>query len=90
MSKSGYIKKEHGDRALTSDFIRRACEVFGASPEAVIGELPGGAFIQETDQNKLASLILLASERLGTFPESEAHNLVLALILAARRPPASR
>ncbi len=41
LSKSGYIKKEHSERALKDDFIRRACEVFGVSPEHILGG-PGG------------------------------------------------
>jgi transcriptional regulator with XRE-family HTH domain len=87
LTKSGYTKIERGERGLKSDFIRRACEVFGASPEAVIGDLGAdGMFIQEIDQEKLATLILLAKERLGSLPEAEARNLILALISASRRP----
>jgi transcriptional regulator with XRE-family HTH domain len=86
LSKSGYIKKEHSERALKDDFIRRACEVFGVPPEQILG-VPGGiSFSQDVDPSRLASLILLARERLGVLPEPEARNLILALISASRRP----
>ena len=87
VSKSGYTKKERNERRLTSDFIRRACEAFGVSAEEIIGEAGGVALNEQIDPNKLALLITLARERLGALPETEAKNLILALISASRRPP---
>jgi transcriptional regulator with XRE-family HTH domain len=82
---SGYGKKERGSRGLKADFIRRACEVFGVKPEAILRETPGVSFTQDIDPNKLATLIILARERLGSLPEAEAKQLILALISASRR-----
>lgn len=83
---SGYGKKERGSRGLKTDFIRRACEVFGVKPEAIIRETVGVSFSQDIDPSKLASLVVLARERLGSLPEPEAKQLILALISASRRP----
>ena len=83
---SGYGKKERGARGLKDDFIRRACEVFGVKPEAIIRETAGVSFTQDIDPSKLATLIILARERLGSLPEEEAKQLILALISASRRP----
>jgi transcriptional regulator with XRE-family HTH domain len=86
LSLSGYGKKERGSRGLKGDFIRRACEVFGVEPEAIIRETKGLSFTQDIDPGKLATLIILARERLGSLPEPEAKQLILALISASRRP----
>ena len=83
---SGYGKKERGARGLKDDFIRRACEVFGVRPEAIIRDAAGASFTQDIDPGKLATLVILARERLGTLPEGEARQLLLALISASRRP----
>jgi transcriptional regulator with XRE-family HTH domain len=88
LSLSGYGKKERGARGLKGDFIRRACEVFGVEPEAIIRETKGLSFTQDIDPGKLATLIILARERLGSLPEAEAKQLILALISASRRPQA--
>jgi transcriptional regulator with XRE-family HTH domain len=86
LSLSGYGKKERGARGLKGDFIRRACEVFGVEPEAIIRETKALSFTQDIDPGKLATLITLARERLGSLPEPEAKQLILALISASRRP----
>jgi transcriptional regulator with XRE-family HTH domain len=86
LSLSGYGKKERGSRGLKGDFIRRACEVFGVKPEAIMRETEGIAFSQDIDPGKLAQLVILARERLGSLPEAEAKQLILALISASRRP----
>ena len=83
---SGYGKKERGARGVKGDFIRRACEVFGVKPEAIIRETKALSFTQDIDPGRLASLIILARERLGSLPEAEARQLLLALISASRRP----
>ena len=83
---SGYGKKERGSRGLKDDFIRRACEVFGVKPEAIMRETAGTSFTQDIDPGKLATLVILARERLGSLPEAEARQLLLALISASRRP----
>ena len=87
ISRSGYVKIERSERRLTAELIRRACELFGVSAEELIGEAGGVALNEQIDPNKLASLITLARERLGSLPEIEAKNLILALISASRRPP---
>jgi transcriptional regulator with XRE-family HTH domain len=86
LSLSGYGKKERGSRGLKGDFIRRACEVFGVTPEAIMRETAVVSFAQDIDPGKLATLIILARERLGSLPEAEAKQLLLALISASRRP----
>jgi transcriptional regulator with XRE-family HTH domain len=88
LSLSGYGKKERGSRGLKNDFIRRACEVFGVTPQAIMRETAGVSFSQDIDPHKLATLIILARERLGSLPEEEAKQLILALISASRRPQA--
>ena len=87
LSRSGYIKKERSERGLKDDFIRRACELFGVSPEEIMGGAGGTTFTQDIDPSKLADLIALARERLGSLPAEEARALILALISASRRPP---
>jgi transcriptional regulator with XRE-family HTH domain len=86
LSLSGYGKKERGARGLKGDFIRRACEVFGVEPEAIIRETKTFSFSQDIDPGRLAQLVILARERLGSLPEAEAKQLILALISASRRP----
>jgi transcriptional regulator with XRE-family HTH domain len=87
LSLSGYGKKERGARGLKGDFIRRACEVFGVEPEAIIRETKSLSFTQDIDPGKLAQLVILARERLASLPEAEAKQLILALISASRRQP---
>ena len=87
LSKSGYVKIERGERRLTADLLRRACELFGVSPEGLIGEGGGVALNEQIDPAKLMRMIIEARERLGVIPEIEAKNLILALISASRRPP---
>jgi transcriptional regulator with XRE-family HTH domain len=91
LSPGGYIKKEQGSRKLNEEFIRKACAVFGVKPEEIISEInltqahsfgPQG----EIDQEKLASFVAQAKDRLSSLSELEAKNLVLALISASRRP----
>src|ERR1700722_19450223 len=41
---SGYGKKERGDRGLKAEFIRRASEVFGVDPKAIMRETVGISF----------------------------------------------
>ena len=47
LTKSGYTKKERNERGLTSDFIRKACEIFGVSPEDIMGT-PGRYISQDS------------------------------------------
>lgn len=94
LTKSGYVKKEHGERGLDADFIRRACEVFGVNPDEIILELSSlpdqiSAPLGEIDPEKLSSFVAQAKDRLASLTEIEAKNLVLALISAARTPPGS-
>lgn len=91
LSKGGYIKKEHGDRKLSDDFIRKACAVFGVSPEEILSEinldqLPGPGELLPIDPEKLASFVAQAKDRIASLSEIEAKNLVLALISASRMP----
>lgn len=91
ISVGGYIKKEQGSRGMNEDFIRKACEVFGVKPEEILLEInvpQGQAFGPqgEIDQEKLASFVAQAKDRLSSLSELEAKNLVLALISASRRP----
>lgn len=86
LSESGYKKKERGERELDTEFIRRACELFGVSADEIIGEAGGAAFVQDIDPVRLTELIALSRERVGTLPLDEAKQLIQALISAARRP----
>ena len=90
LSKSGYRKKERSERGLSHDFIRRACELFGVSPEEIIGEIGGVPFTQEIDPIKLEELVALARARLGALPLDEAKALIRSLISASRTPQSSR
>lgn len=92
MPASTYIKKEQGVRGLSGEFIKRACEVFGVEPKDILSELssvggPVEAFLLEIDEEKLASFVAQAKDRIASMTEVEARNLVLALISAARKPP---
>ena len=86
LSISGLGKIERGARGLKGDLIRRASEVYGVKPEAIIRETAGVSFAQGIDPHKLATLIILSRERLGSLPEAEAKQLILALISASRKP----
>jgi transcriptional regulator with XRE-family HTH domain len=78
LSPSGLVKLERGERRLTDEYLRRASAAFNAPIESVMGS---GAMPQleqaPEDPEKLASLIALARERLGSLPEAEARNLLL-------------
>lgn len=69
---------------MDSDFIRRVCEIFGASAEAVIGGI--GEVTEEIDPIKLTELAMLSRERLANLPEDEARELIRVLISASRKP----
>lgn len=91
ISTGGYIKKEQGKRKLNEDFIRKACEVFGVRPEAIIEEISsiqalGQGALRPIDPEKLASFVAQAKDRIASLSEIEARNLVLALISASRMP----
>jgi len=60
---------------MDPDFIRRVCEIFGASAEAVIGGI--GEVTEEIDPIKLA---MLSRERLANLAEDEARELIRVLI----------
>ena len=87
LSKGGYTKIERGERGLSAELIRRACELFGVPADELLGNSGGVSLGQEIDPTKLAELISLARERLGVLPQDEAKALILALISASRRPP---
>lgn len=87
LSKGGYTKIERGERGLSAELIRRACELFGVSAEEILGDSGGAVLGQEIDPTKLADLITLARERLGILPADEAKVLVRALISASRKLP---
>jgi len=90
LSKSGYRKKERSERGLSHDFIRRACDLFGVSPEEISGEIGGIPFTQEIDPIKLEELVALARSRLGALPLEEAKELIRSLISASRTPRPGR
>lgn len=91
LSPGGYIKKEQGSRKLNDDFIRKACEVFGVRPEAIMEEISsiqamGQEALRPIDPDKLSSFVAQAKDRIASLSEIEAKNLVLALISASRMP----
>jgi len=90
LSDGGYIKKEQGSRKLSNEFIRKACDVFGVSPEEIISEISlsqsGQGDPRPIDPEKLSSFVAQAKDRLASLSEIEAKNLVLALISASRMP----
>lgn len=83
-------QKERSERALKDDFIRRACGLFGVSAEEIIGEAGASQSTSRLTRISLASLPILARERLGALPEIEAKRMILELISASRRPRANR
>ena len=88
MSVGGYRKIENGERKLAEEVILRACEFFGVSPNEIIGPdgIAGLESAGDIDPATLADLVSKARLRLGSLPEIEARNLVLALISGARKP----
>lgn len=38
MSKGGYVKIEDGDRGLSLEHVRKACEIYGVGPTEVMGD----------------------------------------------------
>src|SRR6185503_9932591 len=50
LSDGGYIKKEQGNRKLSDEFIRKACEVFGVRPDEIISEI---SLMHSSDQGSL-------------------------------------
>lgn len=90
LSVGGYIKKEKGERKLSDEFIRKACETFGVSPDDILGQISlaenvEGAALPPIDPELLASFVAQAKDRIASLSEIEARNLVLALISAARK-----
>ena len=69
---------------MDPDFIRRVCEIFGVSAEAVVGGI--GEVTEEIDPIKLTELVMLSREQLGNLPEDEARELIRVLISASRQP----
>lgn len=59
---------------MDPDFIRRVCEIFGASAEAVIGGI--AKVTEEIDPIKLTELAIMSRERLANPAEDEARELV--------------
>lgn len=89
-TKSNYSKREQGKRGMSADFINKACEIFGVTPDEILSELredsdhASGQLI-EIDQDALAKLIVPLKEHIAALTPEKARELLLALFQAARK-----